>query len=187
MNAKRLITSAIVVLLALCLGAAIDGQEDTHAKSATPAAPNETPFDCSRISELGLDRQLNIRAAMIVVGCRGEKWPGQSGPVDPKNPFKPLLPGNYGGVDRNVILPEAPYPDVTQSESMVWGHGDTIVVNYNDVRGISTSCFAGISYSTDGGAAWTRPGGDGASPLCSGHGDNLGDPVVAWNNALGTW
>src|SRR5262249_37841956 len=48
-------------------------------------------------------------------------------------------------------------------------------------------CYAGISYSTDGGATWTRPGGADASPLCGGHGTNYGDPIVAWNDALQLW
>src|SRR5205807_1928416 len=37
------------------------------------------------------------------------------------------------------------------------------------------------------GTTWTRPGGAGASPLCSGHGTNYGDPIVVYNARLALW
>ena len=74
--------------------------------------------------------------------------------------FSPLV---YGGVDANVILPEGTHPKVTQSETFVWGNGNTVVVNYNDSR-VSPCCYAGLSYSLDGGTTWIRPGGTGSFP-----------------------
>src|SRR5439155_1193431 len=59
-----------------------------------------------------------------------------------------------GGADSDVILPDAAFPKVTQSESMEWGGpNNTWVVNYNDSR-TSGGCYAGLSYSTDNGATW---------------------------------
>src|SRR5439155_25823072 len=73
------------------------------------------------------------------------------------------------------------YPKVTQSEDMIWANGQTVVVNYNDTR-TATTCVSGLSVSTDGGTTWT-PG----QPLCSGHGTNIGDPIVVYNAARGLW
>ena len=56
---------------------------------------------------------------------------------------------------------------------MAWAHGNTIVVNYNDSR-TSSACYAGNSYSTDGGATWHAA----QEPLLTGHGTNFGDPIV---------
>src|SRR5437764_11724409 len=69
---------------------------------------------------------------------------------------------------------------------MVWGHGNTVVVNYNDSRAAPT-CYGSYSYSTDGGTTWTRPGGSGASPICVGHDRNYGDPIVVYNEHLSMW
>src|SRR5262249_8240218 len=96
----------------------------------------------------------------------------------------PLL----GDTDADVVAPpDGTYPHVNESESAVWGNGSTIVVNYNDSRAAVTGCYAGISYSTDNGATFIRPGGAGASPLCPGHGSNYGDPIRVWNARLSMW
>src|SRR4051812_30715988 len=145
-----------------------------------------TPFDCSQIAALGLDKQMNIRAAELLASCGKGSKPadapagksgGNLGSLSKKF-FSPLV---YGGVDRNVILPDATSPKVTQSETFVWGNGNTIVSHYNDSR-TSGTCYAGVSYSLDGGTTWVA-----GQPLCTGHGTNFGDPTVVYNVRFAKW
>jgi hypothetical protein len=42
--------------------------------------------------------------------------------------------GRVGGTDINLITGTETSPHVTQSESSIWGHGETVVVVYNDSR-----------------------------------------------------
>jgi 6-phosphogluconolactonase len=137
---------------------------------------------CDSVSDLGIDKQMNLRAAMIMVGCG--LAPG-GGPDTVEGGPAPALPSAPGNVD--VITDPETYPRVTQSESMVWSSdGKTVVVNYNDSRDSSAIPFnlSGISVSTDGGATFRRilP-----SPLATGHGNNFGDPILVFNANLGMW
>ena len=135
---------------------------------------------CSDIYALGIDKQENLRATMIRVGC-GLEAPAAPGPeglgVDSPEDFTNI----------NLITGPEIFPHVTQSESMVWStpDGQTVVVNYNDSRDVASSPIniAGISVSFDGGATFARlsPG-----PL-TGHGGNFGDPILVYNNALAKW
>ncbi len=86
-----------------------------------------------------------------------------------------------GGTDKDIILPDGTYPHIIQSETYVYAHGSTIVVNYNDTR-TAPGCYAGLSYSTDSGATWHEE-----QPLCTGHGTNFGDPIVAWDDLHDHW
>src|SRR5438094_2281361 len=147
-------------------------------------------FDCSQIHELGIDRQENFRAGLIMIACGAAEGGSASTSSKLSQPskfsqwIKGLLPAPLfiGGTDVDVGLPDGAYPNVTQSESMEWGGpNNTWVVNYNDSRA-TASCYSGISYSTDNGATWHA-----SSALCSGHGTNLGDPIVVYNARLGMW
>src|SRR5205807_3973361 len=164
-------------------------------------------FDCSKVHELGIDKQENMQAGRIMIACglaEGGSAPGGSAPggsapgratdtaassgTSGSSAFsrlvKNLLPAPLfiGGSDVDVILPDGTYPHVTQSESMEWGGpNNTWVVNYNDSR-TAPSCYSGLSYSTDNGATWHA-----GQPLCSGHGTNFGDPIVVYNAHLGMW
>jgi hypothetical protein len=146
-------------------------------------------FDCSTIHQKGIDKQDNMRAGMIMIACgltEGGSPPdeGTSDSSALSSLIKNLLPEPLfiGGSDVDVILPDAAYPKVTQSESMEWGGpNNTWVVNYNDSR-TSSGCYSGLSYSTDNGATWHA-----SQPLCSGHGTNFGDPIVVYNARLATW
>ena len=146
-------------------------------------------FDCSKIHEKGIDKQDNMRAGMIMIACglsEGGSAPdgGTSGSSTFSKLINSLLPEPLfiGGADADVILPDAAFPKVTQSESMEWGGpNNTWVVNYNDSR-TSGGCYSGLSYSTDNGATWHA-----SQPLCSGHGTNFGDPIVVYNARLGMW
>ncbi len=69
---------------------------------------------------------------------------------------------------------------------MVWASpdGQTIVTNYNDHNSAQNNTYAGISYSTNGGAAFTEIEPD---PLASGHSSNFGDPIVVFDQKLNLW
>jgi dockerin type I repeat protein len=155
-------------------------------------------FDCSKIHELGIDKQENMRAGAIIIAC-GEGIGGtaydsetaisaRSGTFNSstfsRNLIKnlPSSPLFIGSADVDVVLPDGAFPHVTQSESMEWcGANNTCVVNYNDSR-TAPNCYSGISYSSDGGATWHA-----SQQLCSGHGTNFGDPIVVFNAHLNMW
>src|SRR5438067_1989603 len=160
-----------------------------------PAGPAIDPsvlppgFDCSQVFNLGINRQDNMLAGLIMIAC-GYTQPAS--PVQGSRVFgygglsqwmQKLLPEPLfiGGGDVDVVVPDGTFPKVTQSESMEWCHANTCVVNYNDSR-TAGSCYSGISYSSDGGATW-HP----SQQLCTGHGTNFGDPIVVYNENLGMW
>ena len=136
-------------------------------------------IDCSQIPDLGIWVQDNLGAGAVLIECGmsqgGSPDEGEEAPLD-------APPTNV-----NLITGTETFPNVTQSESMVWASSDanTIVVNYNDSRGRTATPIqlSGISFSTDGGATFTRIGP--TSPR-SGRG-NFGDPVVVFNDKLNKW
>jgi 6-phosphogluconolactonase len=169
-------------LTCLTSGSSLRAQTQTPAPTGPPGPQIVMGVPCDSVSDLGIDKQMNLRAAMIMVGCGLVPGGGpdtlDGGPV-------PALPSAPGNVD--VITDPETYPRVTQSESMVWSSdGKTIVVNYNDSRDSNTTPInlGGLSVSTDGGATFRRilP-----SPLATGHGANFGDPIVVFNAKLGLW
>ena len=58
-----------------------------------------------------------------------------------------------------------------------------VVVTYNDSRGAGSNNFSGASYSSDGGATFTRLN---PNPF-TGHGTNFGDPVTLYNKPTSTF
>jgi len=147
------------------------------------AARTVLGVDCSQIWAQGIDKQANLRAAAIRVGC-GIERAGAAKPTfgvaeSPEGVVPPAIFMNF-----DVITGTETYPHVTQSESFTWSSdGNTIVVNYNDSR-TAPGNYSGMSLSTDGGATWTRLN---PSPFASGHGTNFGDPIVVYNQHLGKW
>ncbi|HEY2118205.1 MAG TPA: hypothetical protein VGH37_03390, partial [Candidatus Acidoferrum sp.] len=114
-------------------------------------------FDCSKVHQLGIDKQDNMLAGLIMIACGYTEGGSAEGSASSGNAFsqwvRSLLPEPLfiGSTDVDVILPDGTFPHVTQSESMEWGNGNnTWVVNYNDSR-TAPSCYSGISYSTDNG------------------------------------
>src|SRR5438093_2112795 len=182
-----------VVLALLGFGAfsaASNAQAQQNYAITNPTDPLVPPgFDCSKIPELGIDKQENMRAGAIMIACGvAEGGSAPAGGTTASSTFSKLInnllpaPLFIGGSDVDVILPDSTYPKVTQSESMEWGGpNNTWVVNYNDSR-TSSGCYSGLSYSTDNGATWHA-----GQPLCSGHGTNFGDPIVVYNARLGLW
>ncbi len=190
----RLLVAFSMLVVALGIGLSATGTF-SRAEAAAVSQPSAalqsnttgptTPFDCSQISALGIDRQMNMHAAQLLAECG---WKSNSdraaAPANPGNPLaaitKALAP-LLGGTDSDVILPDGVSPHIIQSEDMVWAHGSTIVVNYNDSR-TAGACYAGLSTSTNGGTTWTS-----GQPFCAGHGANYGDPIVVWDNLHARW
>src|SRR5947199_3730417 len=120
-------------------------------------------FDCSKIHELGIDKQENFRAGAIMMAC-GEVH-GVSNPatstLGPVGQFikKLLMPLAYGAADVNLITGTETFPNVTQSETFTTANPDNpnqIVVAYNDSRGrnFSPINISDASFSTDGGTTF---------------------------------
>ena len=173
---------AVLVLTSIPLAAASPA---APAQAGGPQAPwvgeDLSKIDCADAIAHGVEMQMNLRAALIRVHCGLEK-PGDASALGTTVSDQPAnSPYAIGGTDVDVILPDGTYPKVTQSETMVWANGSTIVVNYNDSR-TSSGCYSGTSVSTNGGTTFTA-----GQPFCSGHGTNYGDPTVVWNAAYSKW
>src|SRR5258708_7341678 len=162
--------------------------QNVNAASNAPAPSKNDPFgianfNCADVSRLGVDKQTNVRAAAILQKCGYSPKSSDSPSIKTgiraiDTLVNPLL---LGGTDSDVILPDGSSPHITQSETFVWAHGNTIVVNYNDSR-TAPSAYTGTSYSTDGGTTWHA-----GQPLNTGHGTNYGDPTVVWDNNHSLW
>ena len=99
-------------------------------------------FDCSKIHELGIDKQMNFRAGAIMIAC-GQAQGGGTSATSPashlsgftefiRKLFSPLA---YGGLDVDLITGPETYPNVTQSTTFSTANPDNpnqIVVAYND-------------------------------------------------------
>jgi hypothetical protein len=162
--------------------------EVTTKSSIDPLVP--AMFDCSKIRQLGIDKQENMRAGAIMIHCGQAK----GGKASDHSAFSKLVqslmaPLTYGTTDVDLITGTENFPNVTQSETMTAGNPDdplVIVVAYNDSRGrnFAPINISGVSVSTDGGNTFTRlTKANGQSPF-----DNtFGDPVVLYNKPSQTW
>ena len=207
MNARRGVTHLAVVLfaVALCVGVGVapaglraeqgsqggnvgagasTGQSGHRGIVQVSWGGKTTTFDCATIKARGIDRQTNARAARILAACGEGGAPYKSQGESPNAVERFRDDFFYGGTDRTVNdFAADTYPRVTQAESTVWTNGSTVVVHYNSSTH-APDCFAGISYSTDGGATFTQVE---PNPLCEGHGTNGGDPTLVYNKKLGLW
>src|SRR2546430_10130745 len=114
-------------------------------------------FDCSKIHELGIDRQENMRAGAIMIAC-GEAQGGAPSVLETVSQAiqRTLAPLTYGSTDVNLITGTETSPDITQSETFSWTNPENpnqIVVAYNDSRSpfANPITISGASVSTDGG------------------------------------
>src|ERR1044071_4814320 len=81
-------------------------------------------FDCSRIHELGIDRQENFRAGAIMIAC-GQVQGSYNSAVSGQSTLGPLgrfaqtllAPLTYGGADFDVVTGTETSPNITQSET----------------------------------------------------------------------
>src|SRR5437868_13627914 len=72
-----------VALVVVAAVGATSGGASTGTTANASAVGKEQPFDCSRLREMGLEKQTNIRAAQILAACQGRKLdlPRQSAPL----------------------------------------------------------------------------------------------------------
>src|SRR6267378_3294352 len=149
-------------------------------------------FDCTKIRQLGIDKQENFRAGAIMIACGvAEGGSGSSVGFFQRitQAVKKLLVPLYGAGDVNLITGTETSPNITQSETFTWANPDNpqqVCVAYNDSRGRNASPIniSGISCSTDGGATFTRvTTGSGQSPFAG----TEGDPVLLYNRPTSTW
>jgi len=180
------------VVLALLGFGAFSAQAQQNKKIITQFIDPLVPagFDCSRIQELGIDKQENMRAGAIMIYC-GEV---EGGAASPSHSFSRLVqtlltPLAYGTTDVDLVTGGEISPNVTQSETFTASNPDNlnqIVVAYNDSRGrnVSPINISGASVSTDGGNTFTRlTTGSGQSPFSN----TVGDPVILYNKPSQTW
>jgi hypothetical protein len=160
----------------------------TTRSSIDPLVP--AMFDCSKIHELGIDKQENLRAGAIMIFC-GLSEGGKPAHVKgfSKVVQKLMAPLVYGGTDVDLITGTETFPNVTQSETFTTANPDDpsqVFVAYNDSRGrnFNPINISGGSFSSDGGTTFTRlTKANGQSPF-----DNtFGDPVILYNKPTGTW
>src|SRR6516225_6528938 len=147
-------------------------------------------FDCAKIHELGIDKMEGLKWGLLMLKC-GEGSVG-TGSTTFSQLVQKLLPPSlaplaYGAADVNLVTGAETFPNTTQSETMVAANPDNpnqILVGFNDSRGASSSNFSGASFSSDGGATFTRiTNASGDSPFAL----TFGDPVVLYNKPSGTW
>src|SRR2546423_2074078 len=158
------------------------------SSSIDPLVP--AAIDCSRIKQLGIDRQENLRAGAIMIFCGlSEGSKASHGNAFSKLVQKLLSPLAFGSTDVDLITGAESFPNVTQSETFTTANPDNpnqIVVAYNDSRGrnFNPINISGASVSTDGGTTFTRlTKATGQSPF-----DNtFGHPVVLYHKPSGNW
>src|SRR5882757_4731153 len=159
----------------------------TTNSSTEPLVP--AVIDCSRIKQLGIDRQENLRAGAIMIFCGlSEGGKPVSGKTFSKLVQRLTSPVAFGGTDVNLITGTETFPNITQSETFTTANPDNpdqIVVTYNDSRGNNGgNNGAGASVSNDGGTTFTRiTNASGQSPfnnVCC-------DPVILYNKPSTTW
>src|SRR6266481_3106495 len=93
-------------------------------QSIDPLVP--AGFDCSRIHELGIDKQENMRAGAIMIFC-GEAQGGSASPAGTFSQFiQQLLPAPlaYGTTYVDLITGTETYPNITQSETFTAANPD---------------------------------------------------------------
>jgi len=144
------------------------------------AQQTTTGIPCSQIAARHLLMQDNMGAGLTLIQCgvvQGGKPEASGNEIEEDAPQPPNVQ-----VSNRTCSSSS---HCTKSESMVAkstaAGSNTMVVNYNDESG-NGGCYSGTSFSTDGGSTWTQivP-----APFCSGHGFNVGDPIVVYNQRLG--
>ena len=191
----RLLTGAFLVLTGVFLALIGLGKFSVQAQSKNNAATTSISplvpagFDCSQLQALGINVQENLRAGAIMIFCGQAIGGSPDAEGAPMSFAQELLAPLLGGTDVDLITGADTSPHITQSETFVSANPDNpneIVVAYNDSRNVSSSPIniSSASVSTDGGATFTRlTKANGHSPFEN----TLGDPVVLYNSASGTW
>src|SRR5438876_6967975 len=148
-------------------------------------------FDCSKIEELGINKQENFRAGAIMIACAADGGSGPMGGFFQRvgQGVKRILLPLYGAGDVDLINHPETSPNITQSETYSFANPDNpqqIVIAYNDSRGRNANPIniSGASVSTDGGTTFDRLTlASGQSPFSN----TVGDPVVLYKRNNSTW
>jgi len=201
----RVLIGLVIVLVGVFLVLASLGTFSAFAQSLGKAkqkyeppnsavAPFALPlaFDCSKVHELGIDKQDNLKAGLIMMACaEAEK---HSSPVSPFNTVSRVIreifsPLAFGAGDVDLITGTETPLNITQSETFTTANPDDpnqIVVAYNDSRSRTFTGWniSGASVSTDGGSTFTRLTANTSRSPFDG---TLGDPVILYNKSSGTW
>jgi hypothetical protein len=190
-----LIALAAVFLALLGFGAfSAQAQQEYSVTTASIEPLVPAMFDCSKIQQLGIDKQENFRAGAIMIHCGQAKGGDPDTGVSDSSAFSNLVqnltaPLAYGSTDVDLITGTESFPNVTQSETFTTANPDNpfeVFVAYNDSRGrnFAPINISGGSFSTDGGTTFTRlTKANGQSPF-----DNtLGDPVILFHKPSGAW
>src|SRR5438270_701537 len=150
----RVLVGVVIVLAGVLLALASSGVFSVAAQSVIQALTKSriitystdplvpVGFDCSKIYELGIDKQENFRAGAIMVAC-GEIPGGATSATSTLGPIgyfikSLLMPLAYGAADVNLITGTETSPHVTQSETFSSVNPDDpnqVFVAYNDSRG----------------------------------------------------
>src|SRR5437868_8262836 len=194
-NLRVLIGLLIVlvgVFLALVGFGAFSAQAQQKQRIITTSNDPLVPagFDCSKIHELGIDRQENMRAGAILIAC-GRAQGGSASVLETVSQAiqRTLTPSAYGATDVDLITGAESFPNITQSETYSLANPDNanqILVTYNDSRGrnFNPINISGASVSTDGGNTFVRlTAANGQSPFTT----TLRDPVTLYNKPSQTW
>jgi hypothetical protein len=200
----RVLIGLLVVLagvfLALLGFGAFSAQAQQNYNAATQSIDPLVPagFDCSRIQELGIDKQENFRAQAMMIFCGRAQGGSASASQNLSQFVQQLLPAPlaFGAADVNLITGAETSPNVTQSETYALVNPENpnqILVAFNDSRGrnVTPINISGASVSTDGGTTFTRitcanntfPCVTGQSPFRA----TVGDPVVLYSPPTDTW
>jgi hypothetical protein len=179
------------VSLALLGFGQFSAQAQQRDKSATTGISALVPpaFDCAQFHALGLNMQENLRAGAIAIYCGQAVGGSPDAEGEPMSFAQEILAPLLGGTDVDLITGADTGTHITQSETFVSANPNNpneIVVAYNDSRNVASSPIniSSASVSTDGGATFTRlTKANGHSPFEN----TLGDPVVLYNSASGTW
>src|SRR5438132_5971377 len=134
----RVLIGLLITLTGVCLGLQGYGPF-VPAASITPAQQSHTytnlidplvpaGFDCSKIHELGVDKQESLRAGAIMIFC-GEAQGGELGKPPSSSAFSKLVqkliaPMVYGGTDVDLITGDKSFPNITQSETFTTANPD---------------------------------------------------------------
>src|SRR6266576_2577073 len=98
--------------------------QQTHKIIDVPGLP--PGFDCAQIRTLGIDRQENLRAGLIMIAC-GESPGGSASPSATADRIvQNLLPSPlaYGGSDVDLVTGTETFAHVTQSETYTRANPD---------------------------------------------------------------
>src|SRR5438105_9571522 len=120
----RVLTALFVILagvfLALVGFGAFSAQAQQNRTIITQSADPLVPvgFDCSRIHELGIDRQENMRAGAIMIAC-GRAEGGFPSVLETVSQAiqRTLTPLAFGAADKDLVTGPETFPNITQSET----------------------------------------------------------------------